>query len=150
MPHSLSKILLHIVFSTKNRVEMISPDVMNDLHAYLAGICRAHGSQAFRVGGTEDHIHIACTLPRILTVSRLLEEVKKSSSKWVKINDLQQQKFAWQSGFGVFSLGQSQLETLIRYIDNQKEHHQKMTFKEELLELLQKYEIEYDERYLWN
>ena len=129
---------------------MISPNIIKELHAYLAGICRMHDSEAFRVGGTENHVHIACTLPRTLSVSKLLEEIKKSSSIWIKNNDSRFQGFAWQAGYGAFSMGQSQLDRLIHYIDTQKKHHQRKTFQEELLELLHKYEIKYDEKYLWD
>lgn len=150
MAQSLSKILLHLVFSTKNRVNLIPEDVNLDLHAYLAGACRALGSEAYRVGGTENHVHIACTLPRTMTVSKLLEEIKKTSSAWIKKRDARCENFSWQAGYGAFSLGQSQLSTLIQYIDNQQEHHKTKTFKEELIELLEKYAIDYDERYLWD
>ena len=150
MSQSLSKILLHVVFSTKSRNDLIPADRMKDLHAYLAGACRGHNSEAFRVGGTENHVHIACTLPRTLTVSKLLEEIKKSSSQWMKTHDSQCREFSWQAGYGAFSLGQSQLEAVIRYIDRQMEHHQRKSYKEELLELLHKYKIEYDEKYLWD
>ncbi|NOY81619.1 MAG: IS200/IS605 family transposase [Kiritimatiellaeota bacterium] len=150
MPQSLSKILLHLVFSTKNRERWIDPAVRSDLHAYLAGACRAIHSEAYRVGGTDDHVHIACTLPRTLTVSKLLEEIKKSSSAWMKTQGAQYAGFAWQAGYGAFSLGQSQLPILLQYIDKQEEHHRTRTFKEELLEFLERYAIEYDERYLWD
>ena len=126
------------------------PDLSKDLHAYLAGTCRALGSEAYRVGGTEDHVHIACTLPRTMTVSKLLEETKKTSSAWFKGHDTRCHDFSWQAGYGAFSLGQSQLPSLIRYIDNQQEHHRTKSFRKELLELLQKYGVEYDERYLWD
>ena len=150
LAQSLSKILLHVVFSTKNRENWIPQDIHQDLHAYLAGASRGQGSEAFRVGGTENHVHIACTLPRTLTVSKLLEEIKKTSSAWMKKQDTRCQEFAWQAGYGAFSLGQSQLDALIQYIDNQQAHHKTKPFKEELIELLQKYAIEYDERYLWD
>ena len=150
MAQSLSKILLHVVFSTKNRSQSIPPDLAKDLHAYLAGACRAIGSEAHRVGGTEDHVHIACTLPRTLTVSKLLEEIKKTSSAWFKGKDSRCQGFSWQSGYGAFSLGQSQLTSLVRYIDNQQEHHRSRSFQEELLALFQRYGVEYDESYLWD
>lgn len=150
MAQSLSKILLHVVFITKNRARLIIDEFEKELHAYLAATCRAHGSQAYRVGGTSNHIHIACTLPRTITISKLLEEIKKSSSKWMKQNSPRCSLFSWQSGYSVFSLGQSQLNTLIKYIDMQKKHHTKKSFKEELLDLLKKYDIEYDERYLWD
>ena len=150
MAQSLSKILLHLVFSTKGRRPLIPPDQAEDLHAYLAGACRALGSEAFRVGGTKDHVHIACTLTRTMTVSKLLEEIKKSSSSWFKGQDPRCEGFAWQAGYGAFSLGQSQLADLVRYIDCQGEHHSSKSFREELLELLHRYRVEYDDRYLWD
>jgi REP element-mobilizing transposase RayT len=150
MPQSLSKVLLHVVFSTKNHERLITPDIQPKLFAYLAGVCRANGSEAYRVGGTEDHVHIACTLPRTLTISKLLEEIKKSSSAWIKGQDPRLRDFAWQAGYGAFSLGQSQLGHLLRYIQNQAEHHRKKSPKEELLEILRKYEVPFDERFLWD
>ena len=150
MAQSLSKVLLHVVFSTKNREKTIPSHLRPKLHAYLAGVCRAKGSEAYRVGGTEDHVHIACTLPRTLTMAKLLEEIKKPSSIWMKQQEQGIPNFSWQAGYGIFSLGQSQLPALIQYIDNQEEHHRTRTFKEELLELLEKYGVEYDEKYLWD
>jgi len=139
-----------VVFSTKERQELIYDEVAPALHAYLAGACRALKSEAYRVGGTRDHVHIACSLPRTLTVSKLLEEIKKTSSAWLKGQDTRCQRFAWQAGYSAFSLGQSQLSSLLRYIDQQREHHRKKTFKEELIEILERYGVEYDERYLWD
>lgn len=150
MPQSLSKILLHIVFSTKNRRDSIPENISSELHAYLAGACRGQGSEAFRVGGTANHVHIACTLPRTLDVSKLIENIKKSSSIWIKQKDKKCQFFSWQAGYGVFSLGASQLKDVMKYIDNQREHHKKKTFRQEFLDILEKYEVEYDERYLWD
>jgi REP element-mobilizing transposase RayT len=150
MSQSLSRILLHLVFSTKKREPWINELIQPTLHAYLAGACRAVGSEAFRVGGTEDHIHVACTLSRTLTVGNLFEEIKKSSSAWLKQKDGIPSCFAWQSGYGVFSIGESQLPTLLRYIDNQKEHHRTRSFKEEYLEFLKRYGVNHDERYLWD
>ena len=123
MTQSLSKVLLHVVFSTKNREKTIPSHLQVKLHAYLAGICRAKGAEAYRVGGTEDHVHIACTLPRTLTQAKLLEETKKGSSIWMKQQEGGPRRFSRQAGYGIFSLGQSQLPTLIQYIDNQEEHH---------------------------
>jgi len=137
------------VFSTKERQRWINEAIRPRLHAYLAGACRALGSEAYRVGGTDDHVHIACTLPRTLTVSKLLEEIKKSSSAWVKDQDDALRWFAWQSGYGAFSLGQSQLPVLLGYIDGQREHHRSCSFKDEFLSLLKRYGVDYDERYLW-
>ena len=150
MAQSLAKIVLHLVYSTKNREPWIEDSFRSGLHAYLAGACRAVGSEAYRVGGTDDHVHIACTLPRTLTVSKLLEEIKKSSSVWVKNQDDNLRSFAWQAGYGAFSVGASQVPVLLSYIDNQWEHHHSRTFKEEFLNFLNRYGIEYDERYLWD
>ena len=150
MAQSLAKIILHLVFSTKNRDRWLKHNIQPELFAYLAGICRTAGSNAYRVGGTEDHIHIACTLPRTLTVSKLLEEIKKSSSIWVKNQNDNLRSFAWQAGYGAFSLGESQLPLLLRYIENQREQHRIITFQEEFLDLLDRYRIEYDKRYLWD
>jgi REP element-mobilizing transposase RayT len=150
MSQSLSRVLLHVVFSTKNREKTIPNPTIDALHAYLAGTCRALGSEAYRVGGTNDHVHVACTLPRTVTIAKLLEEIKKSSSAWMKKQPAGHPAFAWQAGYGVFSLGQSQLPALIDYIDKQHEHHRTKTFKEELVDILEKYGIEYDEKYLWD
>ena len=150
MSQSLSKILLHLVFSTKNRERWLDAKIRTDLHAYLAGACRAVGSDAYRAGGTDDHVHIACSLPRTLTVSKLLEEIKKSSSSWMKKQGQAYGGFFWQAGYGAFSLGQSQMSAVLRYIDGQEQHHRTQTFKEEFREFLEKYGVEYDEKYVWD
>jgi len=107
-------------------------------------------SEAFRVGGTDNHIHLACTLPRTLTQSQLLEEIKKSSSAWIKKQPGGSGHFSWQAGYGAFSVSQSQLPALMRYIEGQEEHHRIKTFEQELVELLKKYRVGYDEKYLWD
>jgi len=150
MAQSLSKILLHLVFSTKNRRQSIPQDLAADLHAYLAGAVGALGGEAYRVGGTEDHVHVACSLPRTLTVSKLLEEIKKTSSAWFKTKDCRCNGLSWQAGYGAFSLGQSQLGSVLRYIDSQLEHHRTRTFQEEYREILERYGVDDEERYLWD
>ncbi|NMA46568.1 MAG: IS200/IS605 family transposase [Lentisphaerae bacterium] len=150
MAQSLSKILLHLVFSTKNHEPWIIPEIRPALHAYLAGTVRALNAEAYRVGGVADHVHLACTLPRTMPVSKLLEEIKKSSSAWMKQQHPTCHGFTWQAGYGAFSLGQSQLDVLIAYIDKQEEHHRRRTFKEEFVEFLKRYGIDYDERYVWD
>jgi len=150
MAQSLAKIILHVVFSTKNRSKLILDEFKSELHAYLASACNGNGSHAFKVGGTHDHVHIACTLPRAMSVSALLDRIKSNSSKWMKQRSPCTMQFAWQNGYAVFSIGQSQLSALISYIDLQMDHHGKLDFKEEVLELLEKYQIEYNERYLWD
>lgn len=150
MPQSLSKILLHIVFSTKNREPLIRPAIENELYAYMASICNEYRCHAHKIGGVANHVHIACNLARTIAVSDLLEEVKKSSSKWIKTKGNAYQKFFWQNGYGAFSFGMSQLPTVIKYIENQREHHRQKTFQEEYREFLKKYKIEYDEKYVWD
>ncbi len=150
MAQSLSKILLHLVFTTKYRHPWITDDVSEGLHALIATTCRSLGSEAYRVGGTEDHVHVACTLPRTLTVSKLLEELKSHSSGWIKQQSPACEDFAWQAGYGAFSLGQSKLSALIRYIDNQREHHAFLSCQEEVVALLDHYGVEYDIRFLWD
>jgi putative transposase len=150
MPQSLANILIHVIFSTKNRAPFVDPEIENELFPYLASICRACDSPAQAVGGTENHVHIACALSRTITVSKLLEEVKRSSSKWIKTKGVNYGTFAWQNGYGAFSVGQSQLGALRRYIAGQKEHHRVRTFEEEFREFLKRYQIEYDEQYVWD
>jgi len=141
---------LHLIFSTKNRVPWIRHEVEHELYGYLAGICRGCRCPAHKIAGTADHVHIACSLSRTMAIADLLEEVKKSSSKWIKTRIPEGAAFAWQAGYGAFSVGQSQLASLKRYIENQGEHHRKRTFQDEFREFLKRYQIEYDERYVWD
>jgi REP element-mobilizing transposase RayT len=149
MSQSLSKILLHIVFSTKDRVPLIQPNIEQELYAYLAKIIEVNQSHAFLIGGMPDHIHIACSLGRTISVAKLLEEMKRSSSRWIKTKGNAFRHFSWQAGYGAFSLGISQLPVLLKYIERQKEHHRFKTFQEEYVEFLEKYGIEYDPQYIW-
>jgi REP element-mobilizing transposase RayT len=148
MPQSLSRILLHLVFSTKNRIPMINKETGSQLHAYFTGILKNLKCPSLQVGGTEDHVHILCCLSRTIAVSDLLEEIKKSSSKWMKTKDVQ--NFFWQTGYGAFSIGESQIDKLTRYIQSQHEHHKKFTFQDEYRKFLKLYNIDYDERYVWD
>lgn len=150
MAQSLANILLHLIFSTKNRAPFIDPDLERELFPYLATICRTCKCPAHAVGGTDDHVHIACSLARTITVADLLQEIKADSSKWIKTKGAQYGRFEWQAGYGAFSIGQSQLPALRQYIACQREHHKRKTFQEEFREFLQRYQIEYDERYVWD
>jgi putative transposase len=132
MAQSLSKIILHLVFSTKDRAGLILPEFSSNLYAYMAGICSTVKSHAYKIGGTENHVHVACSLPRTISVGDLLEEVKTGSSKWMKTESPRCSNFAWQAGYGAFSCGQSPLPTLIGYIEKQHEHHAVKGFEEEL------------------
>jgi REP element-mobilizing transposase RayT len=153
MPQSLNKVILHMVFSTKDRMPLVDASIRPRLHAYLASVLRdidPPQSQAYRVGGVADHVHIAASLPRTVTISKLFEIIKKESSIWMKRQGPEYAKFYWQSGYGCFSLGPSQLDRLLHYIDNQEEHHKTVTFQDEFQTFLRKYNIEYDERYVWD
>lgn len=150
MAQSLSNVLLHIVFSTKNRHPWIDRGIEVELGKYIAGVCRELKCPSHKIGGNDDHMHIACSLSRTMSISKVIEEIKTSSSKWIKTKDARYADFAWQNGYGAFSIGQSQLDDLRHYIANQRQHHQRLTFQEEFRALLSKYEIEFDERYVWD
>ena len=150
MPQSLSYLLTHIVFSTKDRTPVLDATVRTALHAYLATVARNVDCECFRVGGAADHVHLAVRLSRTLTMAQLIEELKTSSSKWLKIQSPALASFAWQRGYGAFSVGPSDLNALLHYIDTQEEHHRARTFQDEYRAFLTKYGIEYDERYVWD
>jgi REP element-mobilizing transposase RayT len=150
MPQSLASILVHVVFSTKHRQPLIKPEIEEELFKYMSAICREYESPAIAINGTEDHVHMLISLSRKTALSDLIEEVKKSSSKWIKTKGTAYRKFYWQNGYGAFSIGQSGVEKLKRYIAKQKEHHQKQTFQDEYRAFLELYNIEYDERYVWD
>jgi len=150
MPQSLSSILIHLIFSTKNREPFLTPDIDLELYPYLASIFKAMKSPALIINGTSDHLHTLFSLSRVVAIADLVEEVKTESSKWIKTKDRQFRNFHWQSGYGAFSIGQSQVKTLTRYIGRQKEHHRRVTFQNEYRKFLKVYEVEYDERYVWD
>jgi REP element-mobilizing transposase RayT len=150
MPQSLSKVILHIIFSTKNREPWIDLRVRPRMHAYLATICRDLGAQAFRVDGVADHVHIVTTLPRTLSQAQMVEEVKKTSSKWIKTLEPRYRGFFWQRGYGAFSVSVSQLDAVLQYLQTQEEHHRTRTFQEEYRELLRRHGMEFDERHVWD
>ena len=150
MAQTLVSLLVHLVFSTKDRVPLITPDVEPELFAYIGGILKNNESRLLAAGGTSDHVHLVVSQSKNLALSQLLKDVKKSSSSWIKTKGTSFRNFHWQDGYGAFSMGASEVPALKRYIATQKEHHRRRTFKEELLQLLEEYGIEYDERYLWN
>ena len=151
MPQSLARIIVHLVFSTKNRVPYLKDkELREQLGAYMAGTMRNLGSQAIIVGCVEDHAHILCLLSKNIALKDLVEEVKTSSSKWVKPKRAGLHDFYWQNGYGAFSIGQSEFEVVRRYIANQEEHHRTRTFQDELRELFKQHAVEFDERYVWD
>ena len=150
MAQSLSKVYLHIVFSTKKRFPFIKPEIEDELYAYIGGTIKKLGGIPFIINGMGDHIHIFSTLPRTIALSKFLEEIKRSSSKWIKTKETAYQNFAWQGGYAAFSVSDSVKDTVVKYIQNQKEHHRSLSFKEEVIKFLKKYDLDYDEKYLWD
>ncbi len=150
MPQSLFKILVHIVFSTKNRADLITPEIESSLLGYIHGIVENNGSKLIAAGGTANHIHLLVSLGKKIDIPELVGDIKRSSSNWIKKQNASFGNFYWQKGYGAFSTGQSQVETVVKYIERQKEHHKKQNFKEEYRALLKRYEIEYDEQYVWD
>lgn len=150
MAQSLAKNLIHLVFSTKNRERLILDSVRPDLHAYMATVLKNMECHALIINSVDDHIHILFLLHRTVALSSAVGELKSSSSKWLKTQSDQLAVFAWQAGFGAFSVSESNVAAVRRYIENQEEHHRKVSFQDELRSFLSKHRMEYDERYLWD
>ncbi|HLN20460.1 MAG TPA: IS200/IS605 family transposase [Bacteroidales bacterium] len=148
MSQSFVKFYAHIVFHTKCNMKFILEDTESELYSYLGGILKNCKSIPLKIGGTSDHIHILCTLPKTMSLADLTEEIKKSSSKWIKTKGPSYSNFYWQNGYGGFSVGWSQVETVKHYISNQKMHHGKESFLDEYMRLLTENGIEYKEMYL--
>ena len=150
MSQSLSAILVHLVFSTKNREPFITPAIETELYPYMAKVLRELKSPSLAIDGASDHIHMLFSLARVITIADLVEEVKTSSSKWIKTKGREFRNFHWQRGYGAFSIGQSNVTALKRYIRGQKHHHRRITFQDEYRKFLKAYGINYDERFVWD
>jgi len=150
MGQSLVKNYLHIVFSTKYRAPIIHAPYEQDLHAYLGGICNNLECYPIKIGGYTDHVHILCMLSKKIALMKLLEEVKSHSSKWMKTKDISLNNFYWQDGYGAFSVNPAQVNKVVAYIENQHNHHKKKDFQDEFRKYLNEYNVEYDERYVWD
>lgn len=148
MSQSLSKIYLHIIFHIKTKSPTIKEEHLERLHAYMGQLVNTTGCQTLIVGGVSNHVHIVCQLSKNETVSHLLEEVKRNSSRWIKTIDDRYRHFAWQGGYAAFSISESVLPKTINYVRNQKAHHKKTKSRDEYLNFLKLYNIEYDERYV--
>ena len=148
MPQSLSKVYIHCVFSTKNAMPLISDSIRKGLHSYIVGTLSNIGSYVNEIYANSDHIHILCVLPRTITIAELISKIKTSSTKWIKRQGIN--NFSWQNGYGTFSVSSSKIEVVKKYIENQPEHHKKTPFKDELRSFLKEYDIEFDERYVWD
>lgn len=151
MPQSLVKNYVHIVFSTKHRQPLIHMPVEAELHSYLGGVCNKLDCQVIKVGGYTDHVHILCMLSKKIALVKLMEVLKSYSSKWIKTKGPAYANFYWQEGYGAFSVNPSEVDRVIAYIGNQHNHHHKQkTFQEEYRSFLKKYDVQYDERYVWD
>jgi REP element-mobilizing transposase RayT len=149
MPQSLALVLVHVIFSTKNRVPFLqSPELRSEVHAYLTGTLRGLQCAPLQVGGAEDHVHILSGLARTTSLAELVKNLKTSSTKIVRNKG--HSHFSWQSGYGAFSVSHSAKESVIAYIASQETHHRKMTFQEEFRTFLQKHGVSFDERYVWD
>jgi REP element-mobilizing transposase RayT len=150
MPQSLSQVYVHIIFSTKHRVKTIDDTIKEPLFEYIGGICKKCECNPIIVGGYKNHIHILCVLSRKITQMKLLEEVKKGSSKWIKTKGKKYSNFYWQNGYGIFSVNPKKFDVVKKYIEKQEEHHSKIDFQDEYRVYLKNYEVEYDEKYVWD
>jgi REP element-mobilizing transposase RayT len=150
VPQSLVSLNVHVVFSTKNREPLIDRELAPRLYGYLGGIVRNTGAVLLAVGGVEDHVHLLVSLGRQSCVSDLVRDVKSNSSAWVHETFPDRARFAWQSGYGAFTVSVSLLARVREYIANQEDHHKKQTFQEEFREFLRRHGIEWDERYVWD
>ena len=150
MSQSLSKIYVHLIFSTKGREPLLPAAVRPRVHAYLATVLKNFDSSAVKIGGTGDHIHILFRLSKNHTLAETVEEIKTSSSKWIKTLGRPLTTFYWQSGYGAFSVDPSEVEEVARYVSSQEEHHRVVTFQEEYRNFLERYGVEFDEKYVWD
>jgi REP element-mobilizing transposase RayT len=142
-------LLVHFIWSTAAREPWIGAEWQDDLYGYIGGIMNNKNAKLICAGGMYDHIHLYASLPSTITIADFVSVIKSNSSRWVHQSSLKRRAFAWQEGYAAFSVSKSEEQKAISYIRNQERHHSKRTFKDELLEFLERYEIEYDERHLW-
>jgi REP element-mobilizing transposase RayT len=150
VPQSFAAAYLHVIFSTKDRRPLIAADLAPRLYEYLAGTARGNKCRLTAAGGVADHVHLLVSLGREIAIADLVRELKAGSSRWVHDTFPEMADFAWQAGYGAFSVSASMLDRVTRYINNQAEHHKKQSFQDEYREFLRKHGIEWDERYVWD
>jgi putative transposase len=150
MPQSIIRMFAHIVFSTKNREDLIHPEIENGLFSYIHGIVENNDPKLMIANGTSNHIHLLVSLPKKIDIPELVGDIKRDSSLWVKKQNSQFNNFYWQRGDGAFSVGQLEIDVVKNYIANQKQHHKAKDFKTEYRDFLKKYNVEYDEQYIWD
>jgi REP element-mobilizing transposase RayT len=149
MSHTFTKLLTHLISSTKERRSLMDDELQMRLFPYLGGIIREMGGTPLTINGPSDHVHLLAQTKASLSIAKVVETVKSNSTSWVHRKWKERWAFAWQEGYGAFSVGPVQVPEVIKYIASQKEHHRKISFQEEFISFLQKYGIEYDERYIW-
>lgn len=150
MAQSLARIFIHLVFSTKHRRPWLSDAIRPALHAYIATVLKHRGCRPVQLNSVEDHIHILFELSRSVALSKVVETVKASSSRWIKTQDSGMSRFAWQAGYGAFSVSASRVQAVRAYIARQREHHRRVSFQDEFRALLRTHHVAYDERYVWD
>ena len=150
MPQSLAKLIVHVIFSTKNRADLITPTVEPDLFGYMSGLISNNQSRLIAANGTANHVHLLVSLGKTIALSELIGDIKRDSSKWLKTQSRNFQDFRWQEGYGAFSVGQTEIEKVTAYIARQKDRHAQTSFENELRHFLDKYSVSYDERYVWD
>lgn len=149
MPNTYTQIYIHIVFTVQNRLSLINSKWRDELYMYISGIVTKQGHKLISIGGMPDHLHVFIGLKPNQSVSDLLQDIKGDSSKWINLKGFVKGKFEWQSGFGAFSYSISQIDDVVKYIQNQEEHHKRMTFIQEYKQFLDKFQISFDERYVF-
>jgi putative transposase len=150
MPQSLAKLYIHLVFSTKHRESWLGDGIREDLHAYMGGTLSGLGCIPIEINSEPEHVHVLFLLGRTISLSDAVGQFKTSSNNWLREKDPRLSNFYWQGGYGAFSVSQSGAEELRQYIRNQRQHHKRISFQEEFRAVLRRYEIEYDERYVWD
>ncbi len=150
MAGTYTNLLYHLVFSTKERLPLIGRELQPDLYAYLGGIVRGEGGILLDIGGMSDHVHLLTKLKPVHSVSEILRQIKANSSRWVNEEKLKMRKFAWQDGYAAFSVSESRVDAVRRYIQQQEQHHRGQSYQDEFRALLERHGIEDDERYLWD
>lgn len=149
MPQSFASLHVHIIFSTKNREPTMTPDFQTRLYEYIGGILRAEGARLLAAGGMPDHVHLLVSLTREQSLAEAARQIKANSSKWIHETFPDKRSFAWQAGYGAFSVSYSNIDSVKQYIARQPEHHRRRTFQDEFIEFLERHGIEYDPRYIW-
>ncbi len=150
MGNTYASLHVHVVFSTKQRAAFLAHRIEARVWDFLGGIARENGIKPVRIGGMPDHVHLALGLPPTIALSAAVKQIKGASSVWIKKTFPELADFAWQDGYGAFSVSRSNLDALVAYIENQREHHRKLTFQEEFVAFLEKHGVEYQPRYLWD